>query len=372
MLNDATQRRVRLGILIALYLGLGAAHLLASPHAHRVHDFLFKVTYLQIILAALWFGWRGGLLMSGATSLLYLFHIFLQLRGHREHDPVTLMVELLLYNVIAVITGVLTEREIHARRALESTSRDLEASYLRLQEKTRELLSAEDQLRSSDRLRTAGELAASMAHEVRNPLGGILGASEILARPGTTAEAREEFASVLRKEITRLDRVIGDFLDYARPGRAGIAESTLDEVVDASLRLLAPTIERQRIVVTREGRSDLRVAADSGQVQQVMMNLLLNAAQAMPNGGKLVIAHCAEAGFARLRVTDTGGGIAPELQGRVFEPFLSTRAGGSGLGLPISSRIAEGWGGHLRLIASDREGSTFELALPLIAPSSGS
>lgn len=357
--------RGRVIVLVALFIGFGAAHLLASPHAHLVHDFLFKATYLQIILAAVWFGWRGGLAMSGATSALYLFHIFFQLRGHGAHDPVTLVLELFLYNVIALVAGVLTSRQAEARRALEAASGDLEASYQELRAKTRELVSAEEQLRTSERLRTAGELAAAMAHEVRNPLGGILGAAEILARPNATPETRAEFADVLKKEIMRLDRVIGDFLGYARPRAGEDAEATLGIALASTLRLLAPTFERQKITVTVEEPAPLRVRADTGQVQQVLLNLLLNGAQAMPNGGELRVTSRAEGDVAVVEIADSGHGIADALRPRIFEPFVSGRTGGSGLGLAISARIAERFGGHLVLLSSGPRGSVFELRLPL-------
>lgn len=361
----AARRRRLQGITLALlFVGMGLAHLLVNPHAHQVHDFLFKGTYVQIILAGLWFGVAGGLLMSGATSVLYLFHIFFQLRGHGPHTTVALVLELLLYNVIALVTGYLSQRQVHARRALEATSTDLEHSYQSLREKTRALLELEEQLRRADRLRTVGELAAGMAHELRNPLGGIQGAAEILARPSTSEEGRAEFAGVLGREIARLDRVIEDFLSYARPRAEDPEEVNVDELLDSVLRLLQPQLRRQRIQVERDTQGECRVTADAGHLKQVFLNLILNAVQAMPEGGALSLSTRSEGGAAVVRLRDTGRGIPEEIRDRYLEPFVTTRRDGTGLGLSIALRILQGVGGALSLVETGAKGTVFEVRLP--------
>lgn len=362
-----TRRRWQAAALVALFMGMGLAHLLVSPHAHQVHDSLFKATYVQIILAGLWFGLRGGLLMSGATSVLYLFHILLQLRGHGPHSTQSLILELALYNVIAVVTGLLSERQVRARVALEATSQDLQHSYRSLQEKTRELLELEEHLRRADRLRTMGELAAGMAHELRNPLGGIQGAAEILARPGTTPAGREEFAGVLNREIGRLDRVIGDFLSYARV-QGDPQEVVLDELLDSVLRLVEPQVRKQRIRVERGGDRGCRVTLDSGHVKQVMLNLILNAIQAMPNGGVLTVSCRREGEAVSATIRDTGGGIPETIRETFMEPFVTTRRDGTGLGLSIANRILQRIGGELSLLRTGPEGTTFEVRLPAGEP----
>lgn len=352
-------------MLVALYLGLGVLHLSTDPHQHQLHDIYFKATYVQIILAGLWFGWRGGLAMSLATSALYLWHIFFQLRGHGAHSVSTLLAELCLYNLVALVTGLLSSRQEAARRALEATSRDLEQSYRSLREKTEELLAAEEALRAADRLRTAGEIAAGVAHELRNPLGGILGAAEILSRPGTAPEARAEFAEVLTREIRRLDGVVSSFLDYARPRAEGGAEVSVDAALDRVFALLEPNLKRQSIRLRRSGTA-APIPGDAEALVQVFLNLALNAAQAMPEGGELRVDIRSDGELVRVRFTDEGRGIPDEVVARVFEPFVTTKPGGTGLGLAISSRIVGGFGGELRLVATGRTGTIFEVSLPCL------
>jgi two-component system, NtrC family, sensor histidine kinase HydH len=364
-MNADARRRRQMTVLALLFLGMGAAHLLVNPHAHQVHDFLFKGTYVQIILAALWFGLRGGLVMSGATSILYLFHILMQLRGHGPHSTSSLILELLLYNVIAVVTGLLSERQVRAQRALEATTEDLERSYRSLRDKTRELLTLEEQLRRADRLHNMGELAAGMAHELRNPLGGIQGAAEILARAGTTPEGRAEFASVLTREIARLDRVIGDFLSYARPRGDGPQDVQIDEVIDSVLRLLDPQLRRGRVTVNRETGSTGCVRADGEHLKQVFLNLILNAAQAMPEGGALTLTSRSDEETVSVLVQDTGVGIPEAIRDRFREPFVTTRRDGTGLGLSIADRILQGAGGALTLVRTGPTGTVFEVRLPV-------
>lgn len=300
--------------------------------------------------------------MSIATSALYLWHILVQLRGH--HDLVSLLGELLLYNVVAAVTGALSEGQIRARRELERASHDLERSYQTLRVKTGELVAAEEQLRQSDRLRLAGELAAGVAHEVRNPLGGILGAAEILSRSGTSPDTRQEFAGVLSREIQRLDRVIGEFLEYARPGSEVAGDASVADVSRSVLRLLEPALRRGRIDVDERHAAALLVRADAERLQQVLLNLILNGIQAMERGGRLTIESSAEGALAEIRVRDTGGGVPESIRDRLFEPFITGRSGGTGLGLSISSRIVQGLGGQLSLESTGAAGTTFLLVLP--------
>jgi two-component system, NtrC family, sensor histidine kinase HydH len=357
-------RKAQIGLVAFLFTGLGLAHFLVNPHAHQVHDFLFKATYVQIILGALWFGLWGGLLTSGATSVLYLFHILLQLRGHGPHTTASLLLELLLYNLVAVVTGILSARQAQARSALERTSRDLEESYRSLQKKTMELITLEEQLRSAGRLGAIGELAAGMAHELRNPLGGIQGAAEILSRTGTSAESRAEFAQVLLRETARLERVITDFLNYARPKAPGSGPVSVDESVATVLRLLEAPLRKQKIVVQGAQGPLGAVRLEEGQLKQVLLNLILNAVQAMPEGGVLTLRSRRAEDLLVVSIQDTGRGIPEEIRKSFLEPFVTARPGGTGLGLSICVRILEGAGGRLELAATGDTGTTFELFLP--------
>src|SRR5690606_22557491 len=196
---------------------------------------------------------------------------------------------------------------------------------------------AETQLRRADRLAAIGRLTTNLAHEIRNPLGSIRGAAEILADPATTGEQRDEFSRAIIEETERLDRVLGTFLDYARERRGQTAATArLPEIMERMVALLEKPARRARVTVHADLPADLpAVAIEPGLLQQVLMNLMLNAVQAMEGGGggRLEVGSAAAQGRVRISVSDTGPGIPEDLREQIFEPFFTTKAEGSGLGL---------------------------------------
>jgi signal transduction histidine kinase len=366
------KRSLQILVLLLLFFAHLLGHLLTDPTAHRVHDFLFKSTYLQIILAALWFGLRGGLLMSVATSLAYIVHIQFQLRHHGVHETLPFFLEVLLYNVVALLAGLLIQRERRVQRALEEAKGRLETSLAELRHKTEALFRAEEQLRRADRLNALGIMAAGMAHELRNPLSGIRGAAEILQKETTPPEKRREFARILIREADRLDRVISSFLEFARPPKPQGGPAELRLVLSRIRGLLEPVSKRQGIRMEGNAFDDpVALAVDPEILQQILLNLILNAIQAMPGGGTLrVESRMARPetdrveGMVEVRVTDTGHGIPEAARERIFEPFFTTKEGGTGLGLSIVARLLSHMGGEIALESTGPEGTTFRVRLP--------
>ena len=246
-----------------------------------------------------------------------------------------------------------------------------------------DVVEMEQQLRRSERLAAVGQLSASIAHEIRNPLAAISGAIQMLEAGKETGQDPERLMNIVLREVDRLNHLITDFLEYARP-------SPLEsEPVD-----LASLIEEVAGIVrmSHEGRIEVEVSVEPGlvatvdprKVRQVVWNLLLNASEALPEGGRLAIearsrpgdaAQGAEPGdrmeaedkaaWAEIAVMDDGSGIDPELAERIFDPFFTTKAGGSGLGLPTVHRIVEEHGGTMRLERGQGGWSTvFRVLLP--------
>src|SRR5439155_20931661 len=201
----------------------------------------------------------------------------------------------------------------------------------------------------SERLRALGELAAGMAHEIRNPLGGIRGAAEVLVKPQTSPEARAEFGKLLDEEVTRLDRVVGNFLDFARPPAAEVARVRPAEVVDAVFLLLAGAAKSRGVATENAVARDVEVGADPDLLRQILLNLCLNAVQAQDGGGLVRVTASRDGDRVLLDVEDRGPGVAPDLRGRLFDPYVTGRAGGSGLGLPIAARLAETMAGRMEM-----------------------
>jgi signal transduction histidine kinase len=355
------------GLLLLCTIG----HFTIPHHPMVWHEFLFKVTYVPIILAALWFGVKGGLLTSAVTSALYLVHIMLQL-GHPLSDNLGSTLDIVLYNGIALVTGLLSQAQVKARKRAErlaeeqaSLRRELEASYQTLQRQTEELLEASEQLRRSERLAALGELTASIAHEIRNPLGGISGAAEIVGREGVAPEVRAEFSDILRKETARLNQAVQNILTFARGRKSEVRETDLGEVVRRVVRLVAHEAQQHSVSISQEIPAGLRIETDPLLLEHILLNLALNAVQAMPAGGAVTLsARKVAPGSVALTVRDTGPGIPAEVQAQMFKPFFTTKPGGTGLGLAIARRIAHGLGGEIHLQSEVGKGTEFTLEIP--------
>jgi PAS domain S-box-containing protein len=219
------------------------------------------------------------------------------------------------------------------------------------------------------RLEALGELSAVIAHEVRNPLGVIFNSLGSLRRlTGAVGDTRM-LLDIVGEEADRLNRIVGDLLDFARHAPPQLApdhlEQVVEEAVSVAVALPTPGLE----VVRSLGAPLPVVALDAGQVRQAVLNLVVNAVQAMPGGGRLTVRTLLEGATAVVEVEDTGPGIPELVRARIFEPFFTTKASGTGLGLPVVKRIVEGHGGELRL-RTGPAGSCFSMRFPLVHPPS--
>jgi two-component system sensor histidine kinase PilS (NtrC family) len=248
-----------------------------------------------------------------------------------------------------------------------------------------EVVEMEAELRRSERLAAVGELSASIAHEIRNPLAAISGSVQLLEREadalGGAVEARRLMGIVLR-ETDRLNHLITDFLQYARPGPLHLEPVSLESVVGDVLEVFG-SIMPENLRVEMNVPHGLAVRADAAQLRQLLWNLTLNACQAMPEGGSLCMEAQAvaeptpqEARSARrndleekktwveITVRDQGVGISPEGLEHVFDPFFTTKSEGSGLGLATVHRIVEEHGGSIRLESLVDRGTEIRIRLP--------
>jgi signal transduction histidine kinase len=233
-----------------------------------------------------------------------------------------------------------------------------------------------ERMRERDRLVVVGEMAAGMAHEIRNPLGAIKGAAQCLEPERLPPETRE-LANVIIEESDRLSRVLGEFLEYARPNHANPTATDVNAVVTGTLRLLtAADSIPERVCITPSLAPDLPdVMVDPEHLKQVLINLVLNAAEAMmPAGGEVRVTTAVEndresrgpePGHLAIRVRDNGPGIPADQLSRVFVPFFTTKDKGTGLGLAISDRIVRNAGGRIEAASHPGHGATFTVQLPL-------
>jgi two-component system sensor histidine kinase PilS (NtrC family) len=230
----------------------------------------------------------------------------------------------------------------------------------------------EQRMRQADRLAAVGRLSANMAHEIRNPLASISGAVEALARDLPPDHTRGQLVEIVLRESARLNQIVGDFLDYARPAPMAPIEINVAEIFDEVLLLIEHRALPSNLKVSREYGETLPTRADPQRLRQAVWNLCLNAVQAMPDGGELRVgAHSIREHGGRLQISiaDTGQGIAETDLPHIFEPFFSTKPEGSGIGLALVYRVVEEHGGSIEVRSRTGEGTTFVLTLP--APEKG-
>jgi two-component system sensor histidine kinase HydH len=239
---------------------------------------------------------------------------------------------------------------------------------------------AYERVKERDRLAALGEMAAGLAHEIRNPLGAIKGAAQLLGKP-SSAEETKEFLEIIVEEANRLNNVVTRFLDYARserPGREGAGKVDLNQVVRKTEQLLRQEQTKNIELRLRIDEQLPQIAGDPESLMQVFLNLGQNALQAMPDGGTLEIlttrrrrSRLGYGQFAEVRFRDTGIGIPRDKLKKLFIPFYTTKQKGTGLGLAISHRIVNQHGGTIEVRSTIGQGSTFSVFLPAAEPVAG-
>ena len=231
----------------------------------------------------------------------------------------------------------------------------------------REIRDLQERVRRSERLASLGRLAAGVAHEIRNPLSSIRGFAQFFQNRFKGQEKEQEYAAVMVREVDRLNRVITELLDFARPKEPHRESHNLQEILEQTLKVLEPELAGRNIGVEKKLDASLpRILADRDQLSQAFLNLMLNALESMEGEGKLRISLESEGASAlTISIADTGKGIPPEDLERVFEPFFSTKRKGTGLGLAIVHQIVENHKGQIRVESREGEGTTFRITLPI-------
>jgi two-component system, NtrC family, sensor kinase len=225
------------------------------------------------------------------------------------------------------------------------------------------------QMSRAEHLATLGELAAGLAHEIRNPLAGIAGVIEIIGRDLPETSPARAVVKDVRLEIGRISRTLTDLLETARPRRPQVRRSNLNTTVEHAVMLARQQVLSRPIKIELEKSPDLpEVDHDSDQVHQVLLNLLLNAVQAMEGPGIVRVEIGSRDNFASVAVSDTGRGISAQNLPNIFRPFYTTKGDGTGLGLSLAHRIVEDHHGRVEVSSVVGKGSTFTVLLPFHVP----
>jgi signal transduction histidine kinase len=273
-----------------------------------------------------------------------------------EHYAYGQYAEIVMFFAVGAVTGILADRERGRRLELQNTAQ-------RLGEVHTELQNSFEQVKRADRLSAIGQLAAGLAHEIRNPLASIDGAAEVL-EAGAAAEVRQETIGIIRKECSRLNRVLTRLLDFARPRQPEWGHVDAVQVLDSVVDLVSHSAGKE-IRFRREADPSLPpLRCDREQLAQVVLNLAINAAQAMPAGGEVLLAARRGAAGVDIEVKDEGIGIAAGNLDRIFDPFFTTKDHGTGLGLSVVHQIVSQHGGTVTAARNPDRGMTFTVHLP--------
>ena len=236
-------------------------------------------------------------------------------------------------------------------------------------ERAEERLRLEEQLNEAQRLASLGKMVAAVSHEIKNPLGIVRSTAEILGtRISKVAPGNEHLANIIVEETSRLDNIVREFLDFARPRDVRKTAGSLNAVLERLLRFMEPEFQHKEVQVQVLLDEKLpEIFFDSEQIYQVILNIVFNAIQAMPQGGALFLktAALSDANAVMLEVVDTGIGISPEKLEQIFTPFYTNKNRGTGLGLAIAKSIVDKHQGSITVSSIPGEGSTFRLTLPV-------
>lgn len=350
--------KARLAVLATAVLLITVAHYATPIEWSFLHNIYQRLYYLPILAAAYWFGVRGALVVALVSAASYLPHIVTD-----WHDRVAYrqaqFAELLMFQAVALVVGTLAEHEKRQRRELERSAAELAAAYRRLQESF-------EQVRRSDRLSALGQLSAGLAHEIKNPLASMKGSLEIVTEDFPVGHEKREFLEIFKKELDRLNAVLTEFLQFARPPRPDRQPCRIEDVLESIRIVCSSEAERSGVELALDHEDGIpEISADAGQLQQVFLNIVLNGIQAMPDGGRLGIDARRRSGAIEVAVSDEGPGIPASDRGHVFDPFFTTKDRGTGLGLPIAHNLVRGHGGDIHIEDRVGGGLRFVVTLPI-------
>lgn len=318
----------------------------------------YPIVLLPVASTATYFGLTGTLIatiVAIGSYLTYLTPYYIDWQHSvLDADGIhTLEVRCVTLALVAVLLNFLGEARRAESARYKKAAEELATANLSLRE-------AEAEVRRSERLAALGQLSAGLAHELRNPLGSIRGSAELLQRSARSeSEVVKELAGIIREEVDRTNSLVTRFLDFARPLEPRRERTNLTDLIDRAAG-------HARVDIIRNYSPDIpELPLDPALMEQVFINLLSNAAQASAPGAPITVATRLSEGFVEISVVDRGCGIPADKLETIFNPFVTTKQTGVGLGLAIVAKIVDGHGGAMSVESEPGKGSAFHVRLPL-------
>lgn len=354
-------------IAIALVVAiLTAIHYTNYHYEMNYHIMLQFAYYLPVIYAAMRFGLAGGIL-SGLVITLLIMPFMTHLQAMNSSAMYTQWVEIALINVIGWLTGFLTGQERRAKHKYQIALSVQKKLVEKLKQEGLERERLEEEIRQTERLTALGHMSAGLAHEIRNPLGIMKVSIQLLAQERIDDEVVTKYCQVLLEECERLNRLVSEFLSFARPKELARERMTLGKLLDEGVILLNPALKQHHIELkqTRSQVDKREVEVDPDQMTQVILNVLLNAIDAQGEGGVILLERVQQDGFVGFAVSDEGHGISANAMPYIYDPFFTTKEKGTGLGLSVVHRILDQHGGKISTSNRRERGVRVEILLPL-------
>ncbi|MFP4072345.1 MAG: sensor histidine kinase [Desulfovibrionales bacterium] len=323
-------------LIAVLVLGITLLHFLTRHGQIYYHIFYLDLYFLPLIMAGLWYGLRGAVITAVAITILYFPYILWRWQGFSP-DDFDRIVQLLLINAIAVVLGIVSDRQKREEKAL----------------------------RESESMTAMGRGVSFLAHDLKTPLMAIGGMANLLRKKKPAEDPEMEKLDIIAAEAQRMEFMVRDMLVFSKPLSLDLVEGDINELVGRCLPVACEAARERGVTVQDELDHDLPpVRFDPLRLEQALINLLLNAVQASAKGGVVTVRTQQEDAHVAVTIRDTGPGIPQDVRTKIFDPFFTTKPEGTGLGLPIVKKVMEAHNGGLDLRNHPDGGTVAAVKLP--------
>jgi len=361
--QDSSQRKRAFAYGALIFAGVGIIGLLQAVTPLGAMHWLYilqRLYYLPIVVAGIYLGLRLSLATASLAGTFFLVGTP-AIWNVSPVDALDQLLEVAVFLLVGFITGFLSDIQKRKETELRRATQELTSVYTQLQANF-------EGMKRAERLSALGQLSAGLAHEIRNPLASIEGAAVVVQREKHSVERREEFLDIIQKECRRLERLLSNFLDFAKPRPPQLTMADVDQLFDSVVALVGHGKDSGHLHFLKHVPPGLPpLECDCEQLKQVLLNLTMNAAQATPAGGTILLTAEQRQAQLNLDVSDQGRGIETNNLDRIFDPFFTTKEQGTGLGLAVAHQIVAQHGGSLTVSRNSPQGATFRISLPFRA-----
>lgn len=329
------------------------------------NSILFLVIYPLVALHAFYYGFYRGLALSTIVSLVYLIALYNQWGLLQWTD---LIFRIAVIFLIAGFLGFIAEKERRDRDELVKTQLKLGLLQDDLEKAYKHLRDVKNQVEQSEKLASIGRLSAELAHEINNPLDGIKNCLSVIKRDSEDPQLKKKYLELIDEALCDIENAVRDLLDYAKRHEPKLERVDVTSILQRTITMAEYKLQKTGIEVETEFEDGLpHIFGDPHQLQEVFFNIILNAIDAMPKGGRLTIEARGLGNFVDIKIMDTGIGIPQEDLGNIFQPFHTTKplGEGTGLGLPVSLEIVKKHSGAINVYSEVGIGTVFSITLPI-------